>query len=153
MLVKIDDELLMWWAQGDKWPLHSLYIDLCFKLNHLTRADIHGDVWLVGSKTPPFSRFFIPDDEVLQHLRQPDSSQAPDESQHVCSDFKADEVDTQAAPPNRVAGAYSSTCVATLHSLSLITDFLTQVLGRRPGGKVRTHAEGSAEEHWALHSL
>ena len=43
------------------------YIDLFFKLNHLSRADTRRDVWDVGTRQPPFSRFFIPDDEVLQH--------------------------------------------------------------------------------------
>lgn len=86
--------------QGGKRPLHSLFIDLCFKLNHLTRADIHGNVWEVGSKTSPFSRFFIHDDEVLQHLgRTSDLSQAPADSQLVCSDFKADEVDAHSVRP------------------------------------------------------
>ena len=79
--------------------MHSLFIDLCFKLNHLSRADTHGNVWDVGSKKSPFSKFFIHDDEVLQHLRDPESSQAADESQAKCSNFKADEVNAQPAYP------------------------------------------------------
>lgn len=69
-----------------------MYIDYCFKLNHLTRADTSGDIWEVGSKRPPFSRFFIQDDEVVAHLRDPQSKLLPDESRLQCSDFKADEV-------------------------------------------------------------
>ncbi|CAL5227797.1 g10820 [Coccomyxa viridis] len=78
--------------EGGGRPLHSIYIDYCFKLNHLTRADTSGNIWDVGTKRPPFSRYFIQDDEVVQHLRDPQSTLLPDESRLQCSDFKADEV-------------------------------------------------------------
>ena len=80
------------WTQEAGRPLHSVYIGLCFKLNHLSRADTRGDVWDVGTRQPPFSRIFIPDDEVLQHLRQRQAALQPTEGVRMCSDFKADEV-------------------------------------------------------------
>lgn len=82
-------------------PLHSLYIDFSFKLNHLSRADVVGDVWERGSRVPPFSRFFIQDGEVLRHLREPVATTSVDETPHVCSDFKADEVQSYDKHLNR----------------------------------------------------
>lgn len=79
--------------------MHSLYVDYCYKLNHLKTADAASNVWEAGTKAPPNARFFISDQDVIEHISQPHARALPDEKLSTCSDFKADEV--SACPAKR----------------------------------------------------
>ena len=77
--------------QYESFPLHSVYIDFCFKLPHLTAQDKSGQVQERGTADPANRRFFISDTDVLQHCSLAECSlRLPDDG--LCSNFKADEV-------------------------------------------------------------
>ena len=121
--------------QYQSYPLHSVNIDFCFKLPHLTAQDSSGRVQERGTADPANSRFFIPDMDVLQHRSLAESSlRLPDDG--LCSNFKADEV--------RVAPV-GDACMALLPSGLTVNGKLMpclcmlQALGKEADGKVLLH--------------
>ena len=76
----------------DVYPLHSAYIDWCFKVPHLRTAGkqrLGEDDSTAQSGT---GKYFVSDKEVLEHLQDPCASAPPPDDGKTCSDFKADEV-------------------------------------------------------------
>ena len=121
--------------------LHSAYIDWCFKLPHLRKADKSGAVEDTGTSAPPNARFFVPDIEVLEHLDLRESKAPLPDDGKLCSDFKADEVRPKVPPECSlllvilVEGSLDLLDLASFESVS-IYDVSMQALGRMSDGKV-----------------
>lgn len=125
MLHTIDDLLCVAAQAADTASalLHSVYIDWCFKLPHLKRADKSGPVEATGTRAPPNAAFFIPDTEVQEHLGLQESRQPLPDDGKMCSDFKADEV---RLPTRRVVNAaFKARWIVTCMSLLFMPLALT----------------------------
>lgn len=76
----------------DAYPLHSAYIDWCFKLPHLRAAGKQRLGEDDSASQSGGGKYFVPEKEVLEHLQDPNASAPLPDDGKTCSDFKADEV-------------------------------------------------------------
>ena len=71
-----------------KYPLHSLFYDVCFKLRHLKKQNKRHPI-VADRDLPPNHSIVVPNTETLKFIMKPEN-QAPKDSVKECSNFDVD---------------------------------------------------------------